>query len=341
MIKYPSTTAYQDLMGRVAAPPAVSILLPLHPVLGARGELQHRVKIALENVRHQLLKTYTSERVGFVMEKLEGLRQQLHGDIRQKSVGLFASALKSRLVFLESTVEERIFIGESFAVRELVADSKQLRNYLILVLTDQECQFYLAGGDRLERLRTGTPADVFAYVNEKPERVANCSDAAARREIVMDKFLHHIDEELSHILALHPLPVFVLGPERVIGHFKAQTRHLPQIAACVYGSYAEAGEGELRELVRPCLALWQQHNRQMLLSLVKTAVDENKLSTGIDQAQADATRKNGRLLIVENSFNANGLDELIGGVVAQGGDVDFVDDGALREYQRIALVRYY
>src|SRR5579872_1888508 len=229
MIKYPSTTVYKDIMGHVLVPPAVSILLPVHSVFASHAELLHRLKIAMENVRHQLLRNYTAQTAVAVMNRLDNLPRQLKDDTLHKSIALFASPQKSKLFYLDTTVEEKIVVGDTFAVRELVADCKQLRQYLIVVLSEKQCRFYLAAEDRLEQLTTSIPAEAYAYVNEKPERVANFSDPGDRRENLMDKFLHYMDNELSRILALHPLPVFAMGPEKVMGHFKAHSRHLPQI----------------------------------------------------------------------------------------------------------------
>jgi hypothetical protein len=366
MIKYPSSDVYKDIMGRVPVLPAVSILLPFHPVSSSRADLEHRVKVTLENVRHQLLRNYTAETTLAVMERLVKLEAQLDYGSPHKSIGLFASPHQGRVWYFENPVEERISIGDNFVVRDLVADGKELRHYLIMLLSDKECRFYLAGEDRLEPLRTGAPTDVFAYVNEKPERVANFSDPGDRKAIVMDKFLHYMDNELTQVLVNHPLPVFVLGPEKVIGHYKAHSRHLPQIAAYLHGNYVDAPESRLRELVQPCLEAMRQDNQQSVLALLQRAADDKKLSTGIVPAWADAAHKNGRLLVVEKGYRfpahhgdtadrivaavasqddpfliPDAVDSLIGQVISNGGEVEFVDDGALGEFDRIALVRYY
>jgi len=304
MTKYPSTAVYKDIMGRVPMPPAVSILLPVHPVSSSHTELQHRLKVALENARHQLLQNYPVDTALAVMERLVRLEDQLDYTTWHKSIALFASPHLGRLCYLDTPVKERTTIGDTFAIRDLVADSKELRQYLILLLSDKECRFYLAAEDRLERLKTGAPAEVFAYVNEKPERVANFTDPGDRKSIVMDKFLRHMDEELTRVLSLHPLPVFLLGPEKVIGHFKAHSRHLPHIAAYVQGNYIDIPESQLRPLVQPHLEAWQKNHQQSILSLIRKAVDDNRLSTGITALGADTANKNGRLLVVEKGYRS-------------------------------------
>ncbi|PUZ24979.1 hypothetical protein DCC81_11730 [Chitinophaga parva] len=366
MIKYPATVVYKDIIGLEPVPPAVSILLPCHPTFSSRAELKHRLKIALENTRRLLFKNYTAEMALAVMGRLEKLQLRVNYNIRQQSLALFASPHKSKLFYLDQLVEERIVIGDYFAIRDLVADSKQLRQYLVLILSEQHCQFYLAGETQFTPLKTEIPTDVYAYVNEKPEQVANFSDAGTRREIVMDKFLEHMDQELSHILARYPLPVFILGPEKVVGHFKVHSRHLTQIAGYIHGNYEDAGEQTLRTLIQPCLETWYQHNNKLLLTNLETAADEKKLSVGILEAWTAAWENNAHLLVVERNFHfparradtpyhifredspednpfciQDAVDVLIGQVISQGGEVEFLDDGALAQYDHVALIRHY
>lgn len=366
MIQYPAIAVHQDLLGRAPLPPAVSISLPVHHVFSSGSELQHRLKIALENAGHRLRKSYTPEVAAVILARLDKLRSQLQYDTEHKSIALYASQLHGKLVYLDIPVEENISIGDTFAIRDLVADGKELRGYLIVLLSDKECRFYLFEEGHLELLETTHPAEVYAYVNEKPQRVANFSDPGERKEIMMDKFLYHMDEELSRVVALHPLPVFVLGPEKVVGHFRMHSRHSDRITSYVHGNYVGTGETELNRVLQPCIAEWQRRKQQSLVSELETACQYHRLSAGITRAWAAAVQKNGRLLVVEKSFRfparrgdtpdkifrednsennplgiPDAVDALIGQVISQGGDVEFVDDGVLEEYGRIALIRYY
>lgn len=366
MIKYPATVVYKDIIGLEPVPPAVSILLPCHSIFSSRAALKHRIKIALENTRRLLFKNYTAEMALAVMNRLEKLQLRVNYNIRQQSLALLASPHKSKLFYLDQPVEERIVIGDYFAIRDLVADSKQLRQYLVLILSEQHCQFYLASEAQFSALKTEHPTEVYAYVNEKPEQVANFSDAATRREIVIDKFLEHMDQELSRILSRYPLPVFILGPEKVVGHFKAHSRHLPQTAGYIHGNYEAASEQALRTLIQPYLEAWRQHNGSILLTGLETAADEKKLSIGVLDAWTAAWQNNAHLLVVERNYRfparrtdspyhirpedspednpfciQDAVDVLIGQVISQGGDVEFLDDGALAQYDHVALIRHY
>jgi len=90
------------------------------------------------------------------------------------------------------------------------------------------------------------------------------------------------------------------------------------------------------------------------------------LSAGIREAWKASSCLNGSLLVVEkgfvyparkapepgsiykeathadNSFYIkDAVDDVMEKVLAAGGDVEFVEDGVLKQYDRIALIRYY
>ena len=95
-------------------------------------------------------------------------------------------------------------------------------------------------------------------------------------------------------------------------------------------------------------------------------MDEKKAEYGIQQVWHTATQKNGRLLLVEINFVYPGhqgaepntifredfsvnnpfyikdaVDDVMEKVLESGGDVEFLGDGALKEFGHIALIRVY
>ncbi|MBK8496376.1 MAG: hypothetical protein IPL50_16265 [Chitinophagaceae bacterium] len=61
---------------------------------------------------------------------------------------------------------------------------------------------------------SNTPGSAEAFNNDIPERTANFSDISDRKEILLQKFLHHIDNTLDIILKAYPLPLFILATEK-------------------------------------------------------------------------------------------------------------------------------
>src|SRR5688572_15934023 len=214
------TPEIQEVMETVHYRPAVSIILPFEPKMGSKKELSHSLKIAAGNVEKELLENYPRETAILVMQKLRAVIKDLNFNTHKKSIAIYVSPVFEKVLYLDIYVEEKIIVDESFEIRDLVYSKKHLHKYLVLMISAKVSRIYLANPDTFVRIVSDTPESVYAYVNDVPERVANFSNIAERKEIVSDKFLHHIDNALDIILKAYRLPLFVAGTEKIVGHFK-------------------------------------------------------------------------------------------------------------------------
>jgi hypothetical protein len=269
-------------------------------------------------------------------------------------------------MYLEIPVEEKIIIDESFEIRDLVYSKKQLHKYLVLQLSSKGSRIYLGNSSTFVRIVSGTPESVFTDVYELPETVANFSDKTDRKEIILHKVLHHTDNTLDIILNAYHLPLFVLGTERTLGHFKNITKHENNIIEYVHGNYEESTLPELNEILEPYVTDWKQVMQKDLLKQMEEAINKKKLALGMKDVWREAMNRNGRLLIVEKnyvyaaehgsadeiiykatepynkfSYIKDAVDDVMEKVLENGGDVEFADTGLLNHHQHIALVQYY
>jgi hypothetical protein len=133
----------------------------------------------------------------------------------------------------------------------------------------------------------------------------------------------------------------------------------------IHGNYNEATEPEIRDALQTYISNWRKVKEQDLLQQLESAMNNKKLAIGIQNAWTSAARKNSRLLVVEKDFvypaqiinaetisardaNANNpfyikdaVDDVMEKVLQNGGDVEFVENGALKDYEQIALIQYY
>jgi Bacterial archaeo-eukaryotic release factor family 3 len=345
--------------------PAVSIILPFEPKMSPKAEVEYRLKIALGKVEKELMQNYSAEKVIPVINKLHQIARGLNFNTHKKSIAIFVSPLVEKVFYLDLYVEEKIVVDESFEFRDLVKSKKQIIQYLILLLSGKSSKMYLGKCSKFILIKSNI-SDYF-HNNERnmPEIVTPNSDQRINEEILVDKFLHHMDDGLSLILNAYPLPVFVIGEQGVLGHFKKTTKNERSIVHYVQGNCEEVTESEIREAMKPFVADWRKIKQQAAIQEIEKAMNENKLVYGIKEVCQASTHKNSRLLIVEKDFRypvqqgsrANGIhkDDLnmnirfyikdsIDGVMEKilvgGGDVEFVDNDILKDYGHIALIRY-
>lgn len=360
------TSEILEVMEAVHYRPAVSIIMPFEPKMSLKTELTHSLKTAADKVEQELLENYPDEMGMLVMQKLRAIIKGLNINTHKKSIAIYVSPVFEKVLYLDIAVEEKIIVDESFEIRDLVYSKKQLHKYLVMLLSGKESRMYLGNSTTFVRIVSNTPESVYAYVNDMPERVANFSDMSERKEIVMDKFLHHIDNSLDIILNAYHLPLFVLGTERIMGHFKKLTKHAGAVIQYVQGNYEEATVLELKEILEPHITDWKKVKEKDLLNQLEEAAGKKKLAVGMRDVWREAMSHKGRLLLVEKnymyaaqhgssegviykavepyskfSYIKDAVDDVMEKVLENGGDVEFVDKDVLKDYQHIALVQYY
>lgn len=352
-------TSYNEEMMLIDAAnhqPSVSIVVSFYPMMSSKSDIQERLKLAIAKVEKELSEQYTADKSLPVLLKLHRLVEQLNYNTHKKSIAIFASPVIEKVYYLDIPVDERIVVGDSFEIRDLVYSKKQNIQYLVLLLSAERSSMYLGNCSKFLLIKSNHPQNIFAYKNEIPERVANFSDPEKRKEILLDKFLHNMDDGLSIVLNAYHLPVFVIGPERVLGHFKKITKNLEKLVGFIHGNYNEATEPEIRNLLQPYIEDWRKIKQQSILQEIEKAASDHKLSFGIHEVRKQAARKNCRLLVVEKDFmlvdpnthptnNAffikDEVDDVMEKVLQNGGDVEFVDKDVLKEHGRIALIQFY
>jgi len=360
------TPEIREVMEAVLYRPAISIIMPFEPKMSLKTELNHSLKIVADKIEKELLENYPDEIVMLVMQKLKAILNNLNFNTHKKSLAIYVSPVFEKVLYLDIAVEEKIIVDKSFEIRDLVYSKKQLHKYLVLLLSGKESRMYIGNSETFVRIVSNTPESVFAYMNDIPERVANFSDMSDRKEIVMNKFLHFIDNSLDIILNAYHLPLFVLGTKRILGHFKNLTKHAGVVIEYVQGNYEESTLPQLKEILNPYIADWKKVIQKDLLNQLEEAAGKKKLVFGMKDVWRDAMAKKGRLLMVEKNFMyaaqqgssedviyktiepynkfsyiKDAVDDVIEKVLENGGDVEFVDEDVLKDYHHIALVEYY
>ena len=360
------TAEMKEVLQAVHYRPAVSIIMPFEPKMGLKTELAHSLKIAAHKVEQELLQNYPDEMSTLVMQKLHTIINGINFNTYKKSIAIYVSPVFEKILYLDITVEEKIIIDESFEIRDLVYSKKQLHKYLVLLLNGKGCQVYLGNSTTFVQIVSGTSQSIYSFINDGPEKVANFSDNSQQKEIMMHKFLHHIDNTLEIILNAYHLPLFILGTERIVGHFKKITKHSSAVVEYVHGNYEEATLLHLKEILEPYIADWKKVIQKDLLNQLEEAAGKKKLAVGIKDVWREAMKAKGRLLLVEKnymyaaehgsideiiykatepynkfSYIKDAVDDVIEKVLENGGDVEFVDADVLNDYQHIALLQYY
>ena len=282
--------------------PAVSILLPFEPKMSLKHELEHKLKTVAGKIEKELLANFTSEKAHAVITRLQHILSHLNFNTHKKSIAIFISPEVEKVFYLDIVVKEKIIIDDCFEIRDLINNKKQNKQYLILHLTGKYSKMYLADNHKIDIIKSNVASNIYAYERDMPERVPHFDDPEKYKEKLLEKFLHHMDDGLTMIHAAFPLPVFVIGSEKILGHFKKITKNQSAIVEYVHGGYEDLKESEIAKIIEPQIADWSRIKQMTLLRQIEKAMDDHKLAHGIKEVLDAAIHKNCRLLIVEKDF---------------------------------------
>lgn len=360
------TEEYAEVLAATKCLPSISLIMPFETKINLKTELTHKLKIATDKIENELLEDYQEDKAMPVLKKLRQLIEELDYNTHRKSIAIFVSPLIEKVYYLDIPVEEKIIIDDSFEIRDLIYSKKEIHKYLLAVLSSKETKIYLGNSTQFIPVISNVPDSIVAYENDIPEKVANFSDENKRKEILLDKFLRHTDKGLSLLLQSYRLPLFVMGVVRTIGHFKTITHNAKHVIEYIHGNFEEKTEPELRKIMEPYVADWKKVIQNDLLKQIDEAKSHKKLAIGIKEVWKAASEKKGRMLVVEKNFIypaqqsskpeiifrhdetidnpfyiKDAVDDVIEKVLAGGGDVEFVDEGLLKDYHKIVLIEYY
>lgn len=344
--------------------PSVSVIMPFEPSIQSKSSITKNLNEAIEKASQFTEGHYDKQLGELVISKLKSIVSELNYNSNKKSIAIYVSPVFQKVLYLNIAVEEHVVVDDFFEIRDLVYCKKQSHKYLALLLSEKQAKIFMGTTDSFLTILTNNFDSVFNYINDAAEPVANFSDPDKRNEIIMDKFLHHIDNSLTHILNAYHLPLFILGTKKITGHFKKISKHNSAVIDCIHGNYEEANPKELLEVLKPHIDDWKKVSAKDLLNQLAEAANNKKLVAGMHNVWKAAHEMKGKLLLVEKDFmfpaeheNSNrkepagnynrytyikdAVDELIERVFESGGDIEFVEKGLLQSYDRIALITHY
>lgn len=358
------TEELSEVMYAPQSQPSLTIVMPFEPRIRPVSELKYSLKIISGRAKEELRERYPAGIVHPLIQKLDKIINDLDFDTQKKSIAIYLSPVFEKVIYLDIEADEMIMVDGSFEIRDLVYNKEHLYKYLLLLISGKESRLYLGNSESFVRMVA--PGSVFTIVNNALEKVLNFSDVSDRKQIIRDKFLHHIDNALDKVLKEHHVPLFIMGTEKILGHFKKQTRHRENVIKYIPGNYDDYSLSQLKAIMQPHIASWLRVKQKALLSQLEKAADSKKLVYGIKNVWSAVKNNLGRLLVVERNFMVaasyagsndskelslkpysdrpeimDAVDEVIEKVLESGGVVEFVDRDMLKAYNQIALVKYY
>ena len=344
----------------------VSIIVPLEKTLPERNKNEGEVKSAIKKAKAQLLANHDTEEVYELLDVIDGLHEEIDFARHAESIGLFVNLYTSQLLYFPFPVKEKIVIGGTFEVRDLLFTASRQINYWVLCLSNNFTRLLYGEGKALtEVIDTYFPLHYEEQFQNMESWYGNEeSKVQSQRQ---HNYFRHVDKQLDLYLKQENLPVFLVGVERHHSIFGEATHHKEAVVASIMGNYDYSSPEELAHKVWPVVEDYiKKEEEKILVDIEEKTGSKRGFIYGIEVVWRAANEGRGEVLVVEKDFvhpayrdagtgrmffniqETAGLEKLedivddtIEKVLEQGGDVIFLDNGKLEKFQRIALMTRY
>jgi hypothetical protein len=354
-------------LARQRGEPAVSVLLPVDQPVAAHPETVRRLEALTRRAVEQVRARWGPDAATVVAARFEDPECRI--DARQESargLALFVTPSSCTVLRLPFPVEEQVVVHRTFATRQLFAGLARTPRARVLVLDGADALLYEAHGSSLVEA-AGTPFPL--HVETPREWDTPHSDRPIHEEVAAEqrRVVHRaVDAALDEADRTERLPVVVAAPTRELAAFDEVTRHGERIVGRIHGNVARTRPAELASDV---LAVLTDHRRTVeadLVGRVREAVGQDRAVVGL-VATAEAVRSGrGHLLVLEDHFRfpilredvptsdavppsrpemgvevEDLVDDLIEATIRNGGDVEFVEPGALADLGHVGVLLRY
>jgi hypothetical protein len=352
--------------------PCISMIIPLHREPAFRKEDAIQVDHSIDKLEKLLEGKYEHATVAKLMEKVRSLKGDISTVRGACGLGIFFSPAQFTTVTFPFSITEKIVVGKSFEIRDVLYKEFYYRDYFVLSLNKDKARLFKGNAGQLAEISDHNFPAVFDGVEYQVPVVENQVNNAAqetKRELSLTtgnsaefynfldlKLLEYIDEETPLILA---------GAKKELAFFESGNRHRRPIAGTVNGSFNGYNHAELAEKSWQVMNAFSAAEEKRWIESLRELFGRELVGAGIQQAWRNAHMGKGNVLVVEKNLKipgfasadgaylwmrppveehvmlADAVDDVIETVLEKGGRVVFVENGALAEFEGIALVNRY
>jgi len=343
--------------------PAVSVLSPLERRRPGNGEDPIRLRHLAERARRRLQDELGLRESQAIVQHLEDGIAAIDLAHPLDGVAVFATATETHVLPLPFTVPERVVVNDAFETRDLTRGLARRPRYRLLALGQKPARLLEADGDALvEVTDRGFPMFIEGARGEAIES-GGYAPHSSRTEPQLEQFFRRVDTGLGAIASGHPLPVVLAGTERDLAYFETVTEHRDWLIGQVDGNHELTPPDELARLAAPLVAAGLAQRRAAAVAELIEAIGTGRGVVGIKPVWERAGEGRGRLLLVEEDFEYparivdgrlepagdadapevldDAVDALVDIVLETGGDVVFLEPGALDAHGPVAMLLRY
>lgn len=350
----------------------ISLIVPMNEVPSMKKLDKIAIDHAITKLEKLLEKDYDQKIVGQAMEKFRTLGTDLGNIQGVKGIGVFASSKMFRIVTFPFEVQEKIYAGKNFEIRDVLYRDYYSQPYLVMSLTlDRVRLFNGSAGTLTEVQDAHFPATLAEPEQEIPEYTAGTPNltATTKKEMVLtmesrQAFLKAVDKKLGMYFK-NSEPLFLAGVEKEVAAYQAMSSSTEKVRGTISGSYNGYNHNELAQKSWQCMQTYMNGEENRLIGSLNELFGRELVSIGLPDVWRNAKLGKGNILVVEKDLAqpafvtgdgyqlwlsapaeehelvSDAVDDLIEIVLSMDGRVHFTENGKLKEFNGVAMIHRY
>ncbi|MBZ5858070.1 baeRF3 domain-containing protein [Flavihumibacter profundi] len=354
----------------------ISIIVPTHKTSPERRIDELAVTRAVKSATEYLNYKYPDTDTKPLLRSLEELVQEIDYTHNSEGIGLYVSPGFKLSVKYPFPIEEKVIVGESFEVRDLLYKQNFANPYFVLLLSEKGVHLLEGSWSQLSEITDKNFPRKYTeeYIYSKPSKPTSYSGYTHEKGFEKDKselieirakdFFREADELLKDYL-IGETPLVVVGVEKELSWFEDISKHRQHIIKKIHGNYAHSNPKQIADIVWPeMLAHFEQKRNDLIKDFVEK-LGTHLGTSGIQDVWQAAKEGKALKLLVEKDYRcpgftdkegyhlylrppekthnilADAVDDLIEMVLNKNGQVYFTENGSLSDYEKIALITRY
>lgn len=357
----------------VSEPNCISIIIPTHRLAPGKSLDPIVLSKSIAKVKEALSIKYDSS--GILLNKLEQLYTQIRFSNTKDGIGIYVSPSVSKVIHFPFPVKESLRIGSNFGIRELLY-YRNLPDYLVLSVNHKSINLFQCNGEELDEInnedfpRTYQEEYEYAHSNRASSYGYSLkafeSDKSVTRETRFIDFLRSADRCLGKYIG-EELPIVLSGAIKEVADYKRITKHKQRIIGSVIGSH-DYNKKEITDTTWKFMHDYIKQQNDDLVNKLRELIGRKSVVYGLEKVYEAASAGNGLLLLIEKEFeytasnvnelrkkiliesnilvkddesNADLVDKVIRSAMEKKSRIVFLDNGALSDFNGIALMLRY
>jgi len=351
----------------------ISIILPTHQLSPERKVDDIKIKLAINRVKQLLQHKYSKNENKLLINSIDEIYKKNEFMHNTDGIGLFVSTNFELLVQFPFSVEEKIIVGDSFEVRDLLYKKNISTPYLVILLSRKRIRLYNGVLNKLIEIIDDNFPKTYEeeYEYNSPSRgnpsagvsiVRNFEkEKSSLQEIRFEQFYRKADKQID-LYSENDKPIIIMGVEKDIAWFKKISKNNKKIKSVIYGNYEYLNENKLTNISWPRIFKYFQNQQQLIIKEIEEKKAKHLVITGVESIWKASQEGNKLKLIVEKDVRKSGfttnegkefhekpikkpyetvndaVDDIMEMVLEKGGQVILTENNTLKDYHQIALI---